>query len=66
MSKTPRPFSLFANTPSRYRFHVVVINERTGSKTRMTASPVTHEEGRILLKKITPYTWRRVELEPVR
>lgn len=48
-------------TPRRY--HVIVINERTGKKVYMTATPVTHAEGCTILSKITDYKWRRKQLE---
>lgn len=47
-------------------YHVVVINERTGKKVRMSASPVTHAEGVTWLSKLTKYKWRRNQLEPAR
>lgn len=47
------------------RYHVVVINERTGKKGYMTATPVTHREGTTILRKITDYPWRRKQLEEV-
>ena len=47
------------------RYHVVVINERTGKKAYMTAIPVTHREGTTILRKITDYPWRRKQLEEV-
>jgi hypothetical protein len=50
-------------TPRLY--HVVIIVERTGRKIYMTETPVSHEEGCRMLSKITPYTWRRKQLEEV-
>jgi hypothetical protein len=47
------------------RYHVVVINERTGRKVQMTAYPCTHAEGCALLRKLTDYPWRRKQLEEV-
>ena len=47
------------------KYHVVVINERTGHKTYMTATPVTHSQGCTLLSKLTKYDWRRNQLEEV-
>lgn len=47
-------------------YHVVVINERTGKKVRMSASPVTHTEGVKLLSALTDYKWRRKQLEPAK
>ena len=47
-------------------YHVVVINERSGVRTRMTATPVTHKEGTAILRKITSHRWRRKQLEPAR
>lgn len=47
------------------RYHVIVINERTGLKVRMTTTPVTHHEGCTILGKITDYKWRRKQLEEV-
>lgn len=46
-------------------YHVVVINERTGLKVRMTARPCTHEEGCTILSKIENYKWRRKQLEEI-
>ena len=46
-------------------FHVVAINERTGAKVYMTGAPVTHAEGCTILRKISTYPGRRVQLEPV-
>ncbi len=47
-------------------FHVVVekVDPRTGislgmGQTRMTATPVTHNEGCTIMRKITDYPWRR-------
>lgn len=45
------------------QYHVVVINENTGAKVYMTASPVTHSEGCAILSKLTKYEWRRNQLE---
>lgn len=36
-------------------YHVIVKNERTGSKTRMTLTPVTHHEGCVILSKLRPH-----------
>ena len=44
-------------------YHVIVINERTGRKVYMTATPVTHKEGCTILSKLTRYPWRREQLE---
>ncbi len=44
-------------------YHVIVVNERTGSKTYFSTSPVTHEQGCAWLAKITNYKWRRKQLE---
>jgi hypothetical protein len=46
-------------------YHVVVIRERDGQVTRMTATPVTHAEGCTIMRKITRYPWRRVQLAEV-
>lgn len=46
-------------------FHVVVVNNQTGRKVYMTATPVTHAEGCTLLSKLTKYSWRRELLEEV-
>lgn len=45
------------------KYHVVVINERTGAKTYMTGTPVTQDEGCTILSKLTKYPWRREQLE---
>lgn len=47
------------------RYHVVVINEKTGKKVYMTSSPVPHKEGCTILTKLTKYPWRREQLEEV-
>ncbi len=49
--------------PNGRVYHVVVINERTGSRTRMTSSPVTHSEGVTILGKLTPHRDTRALLE---
>lgn len=46
-------------------YNVVVINEKTGSKVRMNAAPVTHAQGCTFLSKITDYPWRRKQLEEI-
>jgi hypothetical protein len=46
-------------------YHVVVMNERTGVKVRLSASPVTHSEGCTWLSKVTSFAWRRKFLEEV-
>lgn len=45
------------------RFHVVVLVPRTGEKTYMTVSPVTHAEGCTILSKMTRFPWRQEMLE---
>lgn len=47
------------------QYHVVVINERTQRVVRMTSKSVTHDEGCVLLRKITDYSWRRKRLAEV-
>jgi len=44
-------------------YHVFVHNVKTKTKYRTTSNPVTREVGQALLAKVTPYSWRRVELE---
>ena len=46
-------------------FHVIVIVNKTGKRTQMTATPVTHKEGCTLLSKLTKYSWRTEMLEEV-
>jgi hypothetical protein len=46
-------------------YHVVVINQRTGSKTYMTARPEPHDKAVVLLSKLTKYPWRSEQLEEV-
>ena len=48
------------------KYHVVVINRKTGQKVVMTSEPVTHDEGCVLLSKLTKYPWRFETLEEVR
>ncbi|RQH02740.1 hypothetical protein [Paraburkholderia dinghuensis] len=47
------------------RYHVVVVIERTGEVVRLSARPITHEEGCTWLGKIADYPWRRKQLEEV-
>lgn len=47
------------------RYNVVVINERTGRKTVMNTDPLTHNEACTWVKKLTPYRWRRNQVEEV-
>lgn len=54
-----------AAEPNGRAYHVVVINERTGRRTRMTYSPVTHAEGVTILGKLRPHKDTRAILEPV-
>lgn len=46
-------------------FHVIVVNDKTGRKVYMTATPVNHNEGCAILSKLTKYPWRREMLEQV-
>lgn len=52
-------------------YHVVVFRcdprtgEQKGEQERMTATPVTHEQGCTILSKLTRYPWRREQLEEV-
>lgn len=62
----------YASHPERYEqvsvprmYHVVVINDRAGTKAYMTATPVTHQEGCTILSKIGPYKHGRKQLEEV-
>jgi hypothetical protein len=47
-------------------YHVEVMNERTGLRVRLSASPVTHSEGCAWLSKVTNYSWRRKYLVEVK
>jgi hypothetical protein len=44
-------------------YHVVVVNDRTGRKAYMTRTPVTHDEGTIILRKMRPHKDTRSMLE---
>jgi len=44
-------------------YHVIVINNKTGQKVRMSASPMTHDEACTVLSKMTKYSWRTEKLE---
>lgn len=46
-------------------YHVVAINERTGKKEYLTATPVTHQEALTILSKQRPHKDVRKQLEPV-
>ena len=46
-------------------YHVVVINNKTGQETIMTAYPVQHKIACILLSKLTRYKWRKETLKEV-
>lgn len=46
----------------RRTYHVIVKNERTGSTTRMTLLPVTHDEGCTILRKLAPHKDTRAML----
>ena len=46
-------------------YNVVVVNRRTGQKVVMTPEPVTHDEGCVILSKLTKYPWRLEMLEEV-
>jgi hypothetical protein len=43
-------------------YDVVIVNEKTGTVTVMTSSPVTHKEGCTILSKMTKYPFRRNQL----
>ena len=47
---------------SNRMYHVVVIREDTGRKVYLTATPVTHKEGCIMLPKVrtTSRVWSKV------
>lgn len=47
-------------------YHVVVVNDKTGKKVLMTDSPVTHDEGCIILSKLVPHKETRAVLRPVK
>lgn len=46
-------------------YHVYITNERNGVEVRMSAAPVTHDEGCAWLKKISDQPWRRKFLREV-
>ena len=46
-------------------YHVVVINNKTGQETIMTAYPEPHKIACILLSKLTRYKWRKETLKEV-
>ena len=46
-------------------YHVVVKVIKTGEVIRMTSEPVTHEQGCVLLSKLTKYSWRQEMLKEV-
>jgi hypothetical protein len=46
-------------------YNVVIRVIKTGVVIRMTSKPVTHEQGCILLSKLTKYPWRQEMLEEV-
>jgi hypothetical protein len=58
-------YILVALTPSARRYHVVVVNDRTGYRDTLTTVPVTHEEGMIIKSKTTPHRDTRYILEEV-
>ena len=47
-------------------FHVVVVNDKTGAETVMTATPCTHDEACTIKSKINhDHKWRTVKIQPV-
>ena len=40
-------------------YHVIVKVIKTGKVIYMTSTPVTHEQGCVLLSKLTHYPWRQ-------
>lgn len=40
-------------------YHVIVKVIKTGEVVYMTRTPVTHEQGCVLLSKLTKYPWRQ-------
>jgi hypothetical protein len=46
-------------------YHVVRINERTGKKITLSATPMTHQEAVTFKSKQTEYEWARDQLEEV-
>lgn len=46
-------------------YHLVSINEKTGSKTYLTAYPDTHAHCVTMKGRFTAYPWRRIQLEEV-
>ena len=47
-------------------YHVVVINERTGAKTVVTAHPMPHAQANENRKRFSHHPARRIQLEEVR
>jgi hypothetical protein len=45
-------------------YHVVAINEKSGALTLCTSTPVTHDEGCVLLGRFGSHPLRRIQLEP--
>jgi hypothetical protein len=45
------------------KYHVIAIATRSGKKTYMTATPVTHHEGCVIMSKISSHKARRIQLE---
>ena len=50
------------NTRERL-YHVVVINNKTGKKFRMSSEAMTHREACTVLSKMTKYSWRTETVE---
>lgn len=44
-------------------YHIVAISDKSGHKTYMTSSPLTHDEACTMLSKFTKYTGRSLRLE---
>jgi hypothetical protein len=44
-------------------YHVVAMNDATGNKEYLTCTPVTHDEGCTMMRKMTPHRNVRIYLE---
>lgn len=44
-------------------YHIVAIHTRTGKVSRMTGYPMPHSDCCTMMRKITRYKWRRLELK---
>lgn len=46
-------------------YHIDVVNTDMDRRVRQTAYPMTRRECEVMASKMTPYTWRKIELVPV-